>query len=137
MDESSAGSSEDEAGETYDLFSKPLVVAVAGATAYWLEDQSGRRIGEVSGGTGDLLAEVLAASRRGEDLSGVRLVCLIPGEGYVTFVGGEALVHLAEWTSEVVEERRAKAAKAKAAKARRAKAAKAAKACRRDPAGQY
>jgi hypothetical protein len=109
--EEPAEPAEEEEEEESRVFGKKirwhLAIEIDGATGYWLEDEAGRRIGEISEGTEAPLAAVLAAVRDGQDMSGVNLVCHVPGDGKIVFLGGDELVHLAEWTTEVNEAQQA------------------------------
>ena len=85
----------------HERLDQPSIVEIDYATAYWLEDADGRRIGEPSSTSEAPLLAALAEIRRGVDPIRLFLLCNVPDEGspddgpYV-ITTGDFLVEFAE-----------------------------------------
>ena len=83
-----------------ELLNQPSIVEIDDATAYWLEGQDGRRIGDESPTSETPLLAVLAEVNRGVDPLGLSLVCNAPDDaaGHARYVisSGAGLVDMAE-----------------------------------------
>jgi hypothetical protein len=96
-----ARSDEERIRAFHEKLDQPSIVGIDDATAYWLEDADGRRIGEESPTSEAPLFAALAAIRRGVDPTGLFLLCNAPDEGapddgrYV-ITTGDFLVEFAE-----------------------------------------
>jgi hypothetical protein len=96
-----AHSDEERIRAFHQKLDQPSIVAIDGATAYWLEDADSLRIGEESTTSEAPLLAALAAIRRGVDPIGLYLLCNAPDEGapddgrYV-ITTGDFLVEFAE-----------------------------------------
>jgi len=84
--------------------SQPSIVEIDDATAYWLEGETGRRIGEKSPTSEAPLLAALLEVGRGVDPIGLSLVCDVPDDGapddgrYV-ISSGLGLLEMAEWAA--------------------------------------
>jgi hypothetical protein len=84
-----------------ELLNRPSIVEIDEATAYWLEGEDGRPIGEESATSEVPLLAVLAEVDRGVDPLGLTLVCNAPTDdapGHARYVisSGAGLVDMAE-----------------------------------------
>jgi hypothetical protein len=83
---------------------QPSIVEIDDATAYWLEGENGRRIGEDSPTSEAPLLAALSEVGRGVDPLGLSLVCYVPDDGapddgrYV-ISSGLGLLEMAEWAA--------------------------------------
>ena len=95
----------------HEKLSQPSIVEIDDATAYWLEDAGGRRIGEESPTSEAPLLAALAEISRGVDPSGLYLLCNAPDDGapddgrYV-ITTGDFLVEFAESAAGIPGRRR-------------------------------
>jgi hypothetical protein len=65
----------------HEKLNRPSIVAIVGATTYWLEGDDGRRIGDTSSTSEAPLLAALAEIGRGVDPIGLSLVCDAPDDG--------------------------------------------------------
>ena len=84
--------------------SQPAIVEIDDATAYWLEGEDGRRIGEKSSTSEAPLLAALAEIGRGVDPIGLSLVCNVPDngapdDGRYVISSGVGLFEMAEWAA--------------------------------------
>jgi hypothetical protein len=83
----------------HDKLSGPMAVSIAGATAYWLEADDGRRIGRESPTSEAPLAAALTAVGQGMDPLLLSLVCDVAGQGRYVIARGQRLIEMAEWAA--------------------------------------
>lgn len=88
----------------HEKLDQPSIVEIDNATAYWLEGNDGRRIGEASPTSEAPLLAALAEVQRGVDPIGLSLLCDVPDDGapddgrYVISTG-LGLLDMAEWAA--------------------------------------
>jgi hypothetical protein len=91
-----ARSDEERIRAFHERLDRPSIVAIIGATTYWLEGEGGRRIGEESSTSEAPLLAALAEIQGGVDPIGLSLVCDTPDEGRHVITTGDFLVEFAE-----------------------------------------
>jgi hypothetical protein len=80
----------------HEKLDQPSIVEIDDATAYWLEEADGRRIGEEAPTSEAPLLAALTEIRRGVDPTGLSLVCDAGDEGRYVITSGDFLVEFAE-----------------------------------------
>jgi hypothetical protein len=89
--------SEDERIRAFhEKLNRPSIVAIVGATNYWLEGADGRRIGDTSSTSEAPLLGALAEIGRGVDPIGMSLVCDAPDDARYIISSGVGLLWMAE-----------------------------------------
>jgi|SRR5450759_4350762 hypothetical protein len=91
-----ARSDEERIRAFHEKLDRPSIVAIIGATTYWLESHDGRMIGGVSSTSEAPLGTALAEIGRGVDPTGLSLVCDAGDEGRYVITSGDFLVEFAE-----------------------------------------
>ncbi|MGA3030575.1 MAG: BrnT family toxin [Candidatus Limnocylindrales bacterium] len=94
-----APSDEERIRAFHEKLDQPSIVEIDDATAYRLEGEDGRRIGEESPTSEAPLAIALAEIRRGVDPIRLSLVCDTPDEGRYVITTGDFLAEFAEYAA--------------------------------------